>query len=279
MIGSLYFYLGGKEWTSLFAISLILTPIGFIMVWFIPESPSYLVNRNKIQNAKFELNFMARTNLCKLPAKYEIIEENNGANNKQGTNWFSYFKSARAWVMLVVMVVLLSHANFNLSMWIFFEKYINVNMFFMNILDAIIWTMVILSTYQMVKFLDVKAVLIIMLVISMIWASPFMVNLAETDYIYLFVGALGVSACLNSLSILTYLFISDSFPQIMLPMVIGIANFGSNIAQVLSPEAAEIKAPGPIVIFTVSTTFTLMWMILIKKENNKEGFWESKKIV
>ena len=122
MIGSLYFYFGGKEWTSLFSISLVLTPIGFLMILFIPESPSFLINNQKIQNAKWELNYMARANLSKLPPKYEIIDEANNELKSNGGSKFSYFKSAKTWIMLVVMIILLSHANFNLSMWIFFEK-------------------------------------------------------------------------------------------------------------------------------------------------------------
>ena len=132
-------------------------------------------------------------------------------------------------------------------------------------LDTVIWSIVIISTYLLNKILDTKVVLILLLSTSLICSVPFMTNLSISNDIILLCGTLGVSACLNSLSILTYQYISDSVPQYMLPMVIGIVNFGSNVMQIISPQAAELKAPTPIIIFIVSTVFTLMMVVVIMR--------------
>ena len=144
-------------------------------------------------------------------------------------------------------------------------------MFFLNILDTILSSFIIISTYLINKVLGTKTVLIILLFTSLFWSIPLMPGISGISNNLLLSGTLGVSAWLNSLSILTYQYISDSFPQVMLPMVIGIVNFGSNIAQIISPQAAEIKAPGPIVIFITSTTLTLTLMILIRRSDKKES--------
>ena len=122
MLGALYFYWGGKEWTTLFIISLVLSPIGFVMCKFIPESPEYFICKKDIKMAKSQLKIMADLNIKRIPSKYKLIENPTDGYEDNKANKWKYFKIRNHCLLLFVMIILLSHSNFNLSMWVFFWK-------------------------------------------------------------------------------------------------------------------------------------------------------------
>ena len=122
MLGSMYFFSGGKEWTSLFSVSLVLAPLGLFMARFMPESPVYYMNNQNLKMAKTQLQIMADVNERKIPSKYKIIDSSTEQFEEHKVDKWKYFKTGNHCLLLLTMIILLSHSNFNLSMWIFFEK-------------------------------------------------------------------------------------------------------------------------------------------------------------
>jgi MFS family permease len=77
LLGSTYFYLHGKEWKHLFLLSLILAPLGTILLFFIPKSPRYLLSINKEEEAKAELKAIAKFNSKTLPYNFDLVSQNS----------------------------------------------------------------------------------------------------------------------------------------------------------------------------------------------------------
>jgi len=73
LIGSSYFFFGGKHWTSPFLISLVLPVLGFAMLFFIPNSPQYLVENGNLKEAEAELRKIANVNGHNLPYEFQIV--------------------------------------------------------------------------------------------------------------------------------------------------------------------------------------------------------------
>ena len=72
LLGSSYFYLGGKDWASPFMISLILPILGAIMLVKIPKSPLYLLETGQVIEAEKELHKIAKFNGKSLPYEFQI---------------------------------------------------------------------------------------------------------------------------------------------------------------------------------------------------------------
>ena len=170
MIGSSYFYLGGKEWSSPFSISLIFPLIGFLMLFFIPKSPQFLLDSGSEKQAKTEIMKIATCNRKRLPVNFKIIkcgqnqvnlESNANEKYKLFTKW-SYIAK------LLCIVILFIHSNSQQVMMGFYAKHIKINIFLLNMIDTLTSTIMILVTYNLLKRFQLTKIMIGLVVFSLI---------------------------------------------------------------------------------------------------------------
>ena len=59
---SIYFTYLSKDWIHFFTFYLIIFTICVLMIWYLPESPKYLVMKGKYKEARDALNVIAKVN-------------------------------------------------------------------------------------------------------------------------------------------------------------------------------------------------------------------------
>jgi hypothetical protein len=169
-IGSSYFFLGGKHWTSPFIISLVLPIVGFALLLFVPKSPVYQLEKGNIVQAEKELRAIAKFNGKSLPYEFQIYtpevqvecEEGLMAKKKKLLTTCSYFSR------LILTIMISIHANANQVMWGFYIKNLDINIFLVNLVDCLTSSIFIICTYFILKTQYIRPVIMGILVISLI---------------------------------------------------------------------------------------------------------------
>ena len=138
LIGSSYFYFGGKDWASPFMISLVLPILGTILLMQIPKSPLYLLEKGQVQEAEKELHKIAKFNGKSLPYEFQIyapeipIDQTDSLTLKKRKllTTCSYF------CRLLLSIMLSIHANAMQVMLWFYVKNLSLNIFLVNMIDC-----------------------------------------------------------------------------------------------------------------------------------------------
>lgn len=252
LIGSSYFYFGGKHWSSPFVISLILPVLGFILVLFIPRSPVYLVEKGKIEEAEKELRSIASFNGKSLPYEIDIIrpEQENVAEDQLLIKKRKLFTTLGNFVRLVLTIIISIHSNANLVMWGFYVKNLELNVFLLNIIDCFTSTLVIISTYYALKSINLKLLIITIMMISLCCVIPIAI---ESDTILVWIGYLGISSCLKSLAAASVLILNNIFEPALVPTVLTVSNIFTNIAMIAEPIISGLPFPTSIFAFIASS--------------------------
>jgi hypothetical protein len=68
---------------------------------------------------------------------------------------------------------------------------------------------------------------------------------------------------------LTYYYVSDVFPSVVVPLVLSIASFFSALMVILAPEVAELKGKTPIIIYIVTTLIALVTVLTFRKSEDE----------
>ena len=195
IVGSTYFYMGGKYWTEPFTLSLILPVIGFSMLYFIPRSPNYLQDSGQINEAKIELRKIAKTNGNKLPTNF-ILQAKNGVEDTNKSDLLNMklklFTSFSNIIKLSLIIMLFVHSNAQQVMWGFYAKYIHINIFLLNLIDSFTSTLMIFITYYLLEYFDLKPLLISIILVSFLCVIPLTI---EVPYeILIWMSYLGILA-------------------------------------------------------------------------------------
>lgn len=267
---SCYFYFGGKDWRHLFTATLVLAPLGFLMLSLLPRSPQYLFDNHRTEEAEIELRRISTINQGWLPNKFEIIKEDSNANFSTFGRKVSYLKEFKNLAQLLVVITVLSFANFNSALWDYYIKYIKTNMFEINIFDCVVSVIVILLSYSLLSCMDVKKVAFCLIAVALPWTIPVVCVMPSKYHFLIGAGVVGISAAMNALGVLTFYFISKTFPPAIAPLVITISNFWATLVQILAPEVAEVKGTLPISIFTTTSLITLMVVLFMKSSKQKD---------
>lgn len=265
-----YFYSGGKEWKSFYTLTLIFAPVGLVMSIFLPESPQHLFDCGDPDKAKAQIKIFANSKKSTLPEDYVLISENSEIDNIGIQAKLSYFKTTKGAALLLSMVILFSYSFFSTTLLDYYAKYAKVNMFYLNMLDAIVTVIVILVSYTMLTYFDSKKVSLIVILAATLLSIPLLLNVSG-DYVQLaYLSIVGISACVNALNVLIYLMVTESFPTFIVPLVLAIASFIGNLVQMTAPEVAEIKGCVPVVIYICLSVISLVTITLFRKPNDKE---------
>jgi len=158
------------------------------------------------------------------------------------------------------------HSNANQVMWGFYVKNIEINIFLLNIIDCFTSTMFIVGTYWILKSTHMKLILIGIMIISMFCLIPLAI---DTDEYLVWIGFLGISACLKSISTITFLAISKMFEPVLIPTILTCSNLFTNIAMIIAPQIAELPFPSSIFAFLVSSGITFVLILLIPMDSEK----------
>lgn len=265
-IGSSYFYFGGKHWTSPFSISLIFPILGFIMIYYLPKSPIFLNESDQSAQAHAAISKIARYNDKKLPENLKLIAEANPGVVHENISKQKYkmFTSISGLAKLGLIVMLFVHSNAQQVMWGFHVKHIKANIFLLNLIDWITSTIMIVSTYWLLKVLKLKTVFMIILIASSIWIIPMVWDLEHQ--VLTLISYLGIMACLKSLSTISFLAVSKIFKPVWIPIVLSISNMLTNIAMVLAPMLVELNQSAAILAFITTTWVTFVLVAIVKIE-------------
>jgi hypothetical protein len=151
-----YFYFGGNDWQYLFYFTLMIAPLGFILSIFLPKSPQFLVECGEIGHAIEELEIIAAFNNSELPEDFILVPENQEDNNSISEKKWEYFNNYKNFYKLMIVIILLSYWCFNGVLIDYHIKYVNVSMFLINIIRAIVGTVSILFSSILLHYLDFK---------------------------------------------------------------------------------------------------------------------------
>lgn len=138
LIGSTYFYFGGKNWANPFIISLVLPVLGFILIQFIPRSPVFLLEKGQIKETEEVLRTIASYNERQLPYEFDIVRISKSNHNDEGLiakkrKLFTHYEYL---TRLGLLIFLTMHSNANQVMWGFYLKNLSINIFLVNIIDS-----------------------------------------------------------------------------------------------------------------------------------------------
>jgi len=268
LIGSLYFYFGGKDWEKVFMLTLVIAPIGLIGSIWLPNSPQYLLDCKETKAAEAQIEAIASINRCKTPKLYSLIKENDMGNSVIGNNKLAYFKTWDNFSQLLAMVIILSYCGFNGVLLSYYIKYIKANIFFLKISGVMCMAVVELASYYLLKYFDVKAVATTIILFSIPLSTMLVLSVSGESEMLGWLSVIGISSSMDSLGILMYYFVSDSFPTSVVPLVLTISNFSANISQIIAPIIAEMQGLVPVIAFSCTSCLALLTLLLLN--NNKK---------
>lgn len=271
LIGSTYFYMGGKNWEAPFTVSLIFPLLGFTLLFFIPKSPQLLLEWGRDKEVAIEIKKIARFNGKKLPKNFVVKKkfwklEHQENISKQKYRLFTTFSKL---VKLFLIIVLLIHSNSQQIIWGFYVKHIKINIFLLNIIDAFTSTSMMILTYVLLKYINPKPIIIFIIIFSGICIIPILIK--KPDEILLWISYLGLLACMKTLACVTYSAISRMFSPLLVPVVLTVSSILTNIAMVFAPIFAEAKFPLPMLIFIGSSILTLSLVLLTPIDEDEEN--------
>ncbi|CAI2366220.1 unnamed protein product [Moneuplotes crassus] len=268
---SMFFLLGNKNWEHLFFFTLILAPLGLSLSFFLPKSPQYLFDNNEEESAKAELESISKMNGCELPENYKIVNEEEGSDSHSiSEGKCMYFASFQNFLKLAIFSVILTYLCFNGVLFDYYVKYIEIDMFLINLLKSLGGAVSIVLSYTFLRFFAFKKVAITILILLALLALPLLGSIESNGKALIVISLVGISSCMTSLFVLMYYFVSESFPHAMVPLVLCLAHIVSNVLMIMSPEVAEVKGRLPIFIFLGATLFSLVSIVLYKKPEKEE---------
>ena len=247
--GAIFFLFGYKKWEHLFFFTLMIAPLGLSLSIFLPKSPQYLFDKGKETEAKEVLRNIANFNGYNLPKNYSIIKEEDDSDQPLSEGKLKYFSSLNNIKKLGIFTIILSYVCFNGVLFDYYLKYIEVNMFFINVLKSVGGAIAIIISYTLLRFFDFKKVAITILVGLLALSIPLLGDLQGDKNTMIIISLVGISAGMTSLIVLMYFFVSETFPHAVVPLVLTLAHLSSNILMILSPEFAELKGKTPIFVY------------------------------
>ena len=297
LIGCLYFWQISKDWHWLELWACGSGIFSMIGVYFLPESPKFLVSLKKYDQARQAINTIARINKiqeafdCQFDREVEDLRENIDLNNLKEISDTSAtgLSPAKAGIneekqldgSLKDLLKIRRHAN-NLILMVFFWIASSFGFFLVNYTikkiagdffnNNLVSALAAIPTTALGGFLydrlGVKRVFMTFFSIAVVGGIALIIfSESQPDLVPIMVAFAkgGVQATLET----CYLANSFLFPAIFAGTAFGICNAGAKIATIVAPVLAEFTPPGPMIVFSIFAAMGAVLPIFLKTEARK----------
>jgi MFS transporter, OCT family, solute carrier family 22 (organic cation transporter), member 4/5 len=286
LIGCIYFWKISKDWhwLELFACSSGI--ISMVGVYFMPESPKFLVSKKKYDEARLAINTIARVNNtnkvfdCQFDSEVNELRSNNDNLNATSSlesqtkavlneekqldgSLKDLFKIRRHSINLLLMIFFWVASSFSFFLINYTIKKIPGDFFVNNLVSALAAIPTTAIGGFLFARLGVKKVLFLFFLIAT-FGGIALVILSESQPglipIMVAFAKGGVQATLE----ICYLANSFLFPAIFSGTAFGICNAGAKISTIVSPILAEFNPPLPMIIFSIFTSMGSFLSIFLR---------------
>jgi OCT family organic cation transporter-like MFS transporter 4/5 len=297
LIGCLYFWQISKDWHWLELWACGSGIVSMIGVYFLPESPKFLVSLKKYDQARQAINTIARINKhqeafdCQFDREVEDLRENIDLNNLKEISDTSAtgLSPAKAGIneekqldgSLKDLLKIRRHAN-NLILMVFFWIASSFGFFLVNYTikkiagdffnNNLVSALAAIPTTALGGFLydrlGVKRVFMTFFSIAVVGGIALIIFSESQPALVPIMVAFakgGVQATLET----CYLANSFLFPAIFAGTAFGICNAGAKIATMVAPVLAEFTPPGPMIVFSIFAALGAVLPIFLKTEARK----------
>ena len=107
----------------------------------------------------------------------------------------------------------------------YYVKYVEVNMFFINLLKSISGGLAIVLSYVLLRFVSFKYAAFVVLLFLLLCSAPLLLEANSANNTLLIMAMVGITSGISSLFTLIYFFVSDSFPPAIVPIVLTLSHF------------------------------------------------------
>jgi len=273
---SLFFFMGGKHWEHLFFFTLMLAPLGLSLSIFLPKSPQFLMDKGKESQAKEVVIQIANFNGYSLPNRFKLKREEETEQRIPNEGKLAYFKKYDNFMKLAVFTIILSYWCFNGVLMDYYVKYVDANMFFINLLKSVAGIVAVLVSYCLLRLFNLKTAAIIVICFLLLWSVPLLNTINGGNSAMLLISLVGISGGINSLFTLMYFFVSDTFPPAIVPIVLSISHMCSNMIIIIAPEIAELQGKIPALVYIITTILALFTIMIYRKPSNDLSLKSSK---
>ena len=253
---TLYFWFVSKDSFKLLAAGYAINVAAVIGIYYLPESPAFLVKSGRIKEATKAFLYIANFNKTKDVKidEADLTETNKKleqAHNQPSTMSFLQQPAIRR--NLGVMAICFTTFSFNYYMVSFLLKYFPGNMFVNSAVSSLSDVSGNILGGIMYASFGAKRALGVSYSISILGGFGILLIQASTDNkTSLLFPALVLIAKLGMTSVINILYVCNNefFPVLFASTALGFCNFFARLATMLAPQVAEIQSQIPMVIFT-----------------------------
>ncbi len=289
MFSGFYFLVISDNWIWLQVIGASMTLIVVICLIFIPESPKYLVTKKKYDQARANLQTIAKVN-GKTDVSFDFkfdkevfdarTKMTSVANTKLMNTEYKeqrmtgslkdLIKVRRHYLNLIILALLWMLTTFNEFLLTFQSKYFKGNKFINSISSAACNIPVIFLSGIFYQKIGIKATFCMAYVVSLIGGICLISFQSHTSAIPLMVIAarLGTTMSQNLNSIVPV----QVFPPIFVGTALGICHIVAKVISISSAMLAELEQPTPMIIFAVCAFIggCVSLLFIIKKKEPQQ---------
>eukprot|EP00347_Sterkiella_histriomuscorum_P011808 403371019 len=290
-----YFYQITKNWIYLSYSSIAMVLICLICMYWIPESPKFLISSNQKQRAKQSFDQIAQINGVRNTFEEQLQtqmihhfnEERKDGQNKADAEDTSrsqsqdiqivekfdqLFKKKRYLLNLLIMIFSWSTASFGFYLIPYFLSSINsklqqnsFNVFQLGMASSVSEIFANVFCYFITGLFPNKKSLIYSYILAFLgsvgfWAAQDSVFNSSNILYYLLFSKFGITVAFN----ITYVIMGELFPTLLKATAFGICNIIARMITILSPMIALLDQPYPMLIFCNTCLIAGLLSIFLK---------------
>ena len=266
----IYFDFISKYWIPLQYPNLALTFIGFVYVWYMPETPRFLVSVKKFDQARLVFARMAKINgfsvntntfIFENEIQDEVIEE-----GKQPTWRDIWNESPTLRRNLIWSIILYMEATFNYYLLTFYLKYFPGNIFENAGIYALSDFAAFIIAGVVLKFLSISNSFRVCLTLAFTGGMLYLCTSNKANLVPLFICLCRVGQTMTyNVAVIS---VNRLFPTKFISTAYGVVNGFAHIFACLSSLIAEIPNPYPFMIFEALIVVAAFATMRIKEVKN-----------